>query len=985
MKFIDVSVSELKAKFDFESYVSARVEGLKKAGNQHICRCPFHDDTNASASVDFDRQLFNCFGCGSSFDSVGFIEAYENCDFHRAIEIMGGADSEYRLAEPRKVSFDEKPVTYTAVKGDIRTCLDYENPKDPDSPWKFIEEYVYIPDKLVKLRYQSANGKKTFRTYHKQEDGKWYYGKGDNVFPLYLPNETDDSDTIFFVEGEKDVGAIIKLGYNATCTAFGATVDARQFSKDYIEKLRGKLVIVIPDDNDKPNNKVEDLGGKYARAIANKLNFNGVSARVFSLEEYNTEKKHGYDISDAIEQYGDVFVVDKFEKFINELPENEVTIVKSYGYTEEQDAQIESIASILAQHNNDWTECLPQDTAMRNLAKELKCALPSLKKVIEKRAQDIRKENGMFFSRNNIKNTVVEIDKIARSIDIKGSGYIVAENGMIATDEGEIVCKQIMLPVAEVQDIDGSRTNGSHVMLAYVPIDDSNIRLDQFPASSLSLTNELIRTLSTCGLSVNSQNAGTVMEYIDNIRNWYKQNGQTRIFKSANRLGWVKQGNYPVFLPYEYDPVSMIYGTGIEKNTVLKMTATFGEKEESRKLINEICSKASVMPSIIGAAVASLLLGYCDTNGEMQGFAFNVYHKSGTGKSVMTEAAASMFGSGQFVNGWFGVADSTLASDKGRNAYYYNMPLFIDDIVRKRADFNVPSAELPRKKTRYIMGVTGGEGRSRLNQSGEFKDVGNWCNVVILTNEDRMVEDSMDGGAYSRCLEVQHMDYVSEQVLTDWVNRFSEHYGHFPLDIINSIRTKTPSAWKTEISFLTNKYIALGVTGKRALYASYIQVGYEIAKEAINIETNFDAEWFAKEIKSAGEVDDGARAYIRVLDWISTHTEYLRNVVDNYGVTVGALNYDKQGNKVASIPVAELTKICNQYDINRQSLITYAYETNKAVKAYDENGKAVLIKIEIQNAEIRCIQFYYEWIDKAYEYDNSIDYNKRKWWEGEVI
>lgn len=971
-KFVEVDTNALKARFDFEAYVTPRVEGLKRAGSQHICLCPFHDDTVASASIDFENQLFNCFACGSAFDSIGFVMAYENCDFKRAVGIMGGTESEFRLPTPRKVAFESKPVVYTPVKGDIRQCLAYENPKDPDSPWDFVKAYIYIPNKLVKVRYHSQkNDKKTFRTYHKQEDGKWYYGKGDNTFPLYAPDGYD-GETIIFVEGEKDVHSLIDIGFRAVCTAFGATADARQFNKEYVEALRGKLVIIIPDDND----KADDVGGKYARAVANKLNFNGVQARVFSLADLNTSNVHGYDVTDAIEQHGSLEVASKLDKFINEEAESDIVVTKSYGYTVEQNMQIENIAATLAQHNSDWTECLPQDTAMRALAKELKCALPSLKKTIEKRALEIRRESGFFLARNNIKNTVVEIDKIARSINIIGSGYIVAENGMIVTDEGEIVCKQIMLPVAEVQDIDGNRVSGSHVMLAYVPIDDGSIHLGQFPAASLSLTNDLIRTLSACGLSVNSQNAGTIMEYIDNIRNWYKQNGQTRIFRSANRLGWVKSGNYPVFLPYEYDPVTMIYGNNIEKNVVLKMTSTGGDKEKSRELINEVCNTTRAMTAVVGAAVASLLLGYVDTSGETQGFAFNVYHKSGTGKSVMTEVAASMFGTGQYVNGWFGVADSTEKSDKERNRYFYNMPLFIDDVIRKRDEFKGSKADLPYKKTRYIMGITGGESRSRLNQMGQFREVGSWCNVVILTNEDRMVEDTMDGGAFSRCLEVQHMDDISEQVLTDWVHRFSDNYGHFPHDIINEIREKHPDEWKAHIANLTNQYIALGVTGKRALYSSYLQAGYEIAKSAIGLDADFDVDWFSKEVKSAGEVDDGARAYIKILDWISTHTDYLRNVVDNYGTTVGSLDYDEFNNKVANIPIAELTKVCKQYDINRQSLINYAYETGKAVRAYDENGKAAPVKVQINDAEIRCIQFYYEWLDKTVEYSSYTDYNR---------
>lgn len=970
-----VDTSELKARFDFEGYVTERVEGLKRAGSQHVCLCPFHDDTTASASIDFENNLFNCFACGNAFDSIGFVMAYENCSFLRAVDIMGGAGSKFRLSSARKTPAKEKTIAYTPVRGDIKYCLDYKNPRDPNSPWKFVAEYVYIPNKLSKIRYHSQeNGKKTFRTFHKQDDGKWYYGRGDNVFPLYSPGGFDD-EAIIFVEGEKDVDALIDIGFCAVCTAFGATVDARQFSKEYADQLRGKTVIVIPDDNDKESNNIEDLGGKYARAVVNKLTVNNVFAKIFSLSELNVDKVQGYDISDAIEQYGDVFIVDSLEKFINEKPEVDISIIPSFGFSAEQNWEIEKIASMLAENNVDWARCLPQDTAMRDLAKELGCALPSLRKTIESRAKDIRKESGSYLARNNVKNTIVEISKISQSINLEGSGYIVAENGMIISDDGEVVCRQLMLPVAEIQDIDGSRTYGSHVMLAYIPIDDDSMHLEQFPAAALSLTNDMIRTLSACGLSVNSQNAGAIMEYIDDIRNWQKQNGQTRIFLSASRLGWVESGGESLFLPYEFDGSRMIYGNNIEKSVVEKMTSAGGSREESFKLINEVCNKTRTMTSIVGATVASLLLGYIDVDGETQSFAFNVYHKSGTGKSVMTQVAASIFGTGQYVNGWFGVADSTEKSDKERNRYYYNMPLFIDDVIRKRDDFKGSKVDLPYKKTRYIMGITGGESRSRLNQLGQFRDVGSWCNVVILTNEDRVVEETMDGGAFSRCLEVQHLDYVSEQTLTDWVHRFTENYGHFPKDIINEIRKISPTIWKSEISNLTNRYIALGVTGKRALNASYVHLGYLIAKSALGLEADFDIEWFSKEIKSAGDVDDGARAYIRVLDWISTHTEYLRAIVDNYGVTVGSLNYDSHGEKVASIPVAELTKVCRKYDIDRQSLINYAYETGKAVPAYDENGKAAPIKVTIRDAEIRCIQFYYEWLDKSIEYDEYTDYN----------
>ncbi|NLB81315.1 MAG: hypothetical protein GX800_06850, partial [Clostridiaceae bacterium] len=67
-------------------------------------------------------------------------------------------------------------------------------------------------------------------------------------------------------------------------------------------------------------------------------------------------------------------------------------------------------------------------------------------------------------------------------------------------------------------------------------------------------------------------------------------------------------------------------------------------------------------------------------------------------------------------------------------------------------------------------------------------------------------------------------------------------------------------------------------------------------------------------------------------------------------------------------------------------LINYAYETEKAVRAYDENDKAAPVKVQIRDAEVRCIQFYYEWLERSsIEYDEDADYSssnsyKRSWY-----
>ena len=47
---------------------------LEKKGRSYLGRCPWHDDEEPSLSVDRDKGLYNCFGCGESGDAFTLVE-----------------------------------------------------------------------------------------------------------------------------------------------------------------------------------------------------------------------------------------------------------------------------------------------------------------------------------------------------------------------------------------------------------------------------------------------------------------------------------------------------------------------------------------------------------------------------------------------------------------------------------------------------------------------------------------------------------------------------------------------------------------------------------------------------------------------------------------------------------------------------------------------------------------------------------------------
>lgn len=57
-----------------------------RRGNQQV-RCPFHDDRRASASVNLDEGVFNCFTCSVGGDAIELLMSQEGLTFGEAKRI----------------------------------------------------------------------------------------------------------------------------------------------------------------------------------------------------------------------------------------------------------------------------------------------------------------------------------------------------------------------------------------------------------------------------------------------------------------------------------------------------------------------------------------------------------------------------------------------------------------------------------------------------------------------------------------------------------------------------------------------------------------------------------------------------------------------------------------------------------------------------------------------------------------------------------
>ena len=72
---------------DIVDLVSEHVQ-LTKRGRNFFGICPFHDEKSPSFSVDPDRQIYHCFGCGVGGNAFKFIQEIDRVTFVEAIKFL---------------------------------------------------------------------------------------------------------------------------------------------------------------------------------------------------------------------------------------------------------------------------------------------------------------------------------------------------------------------------------------------------------------------------------------------------------------------------------------------------------------------------------------------------------------------------------------------------------------------------------------------------------------------------------------------------------------------------------------------------------------------------------------------------------------------------------------------------------------------------------------------------------------------------------
>jgi DNA primase len=86
-RYTQESIEAVRESIDMVALVSRKTD-LRRVGSRYTGLCPFHDERTPSFSVDPEKRLYHCFGCGQGGDAIGFVMETEGLPFPEAVEAL---------------------------------------------------------------------------------------------------------------------------------------------------------------------------------------------------------------------------------------------------------------------------------------------------------------------------------------------------------------------------------------------------------------------------------------------------------------------------------------------------------------------------------------------------------------------------------------------------------------------------------------------------------------------------------------------------------------------------------------------------------------------------------------------------------------------------------------------------------------------------------------------------------------------------------
>ncbi len=257
-KISEQTIELVRSTADIVDVISSYIE-LKKKGKNFFGLCPFHGEKTPSFSVNQDKQIFKCFGCGAGGGVINFIMEIDSLQFIDAVEKLGtmyNIKIETNRIDSRTKNLKEQLIEINQISTNYY-CNELENNQT-------IKNYLYkrnFNDEMIKLFQLGFSNKssskllpllqsKNFSSESMKKSGLFIDGKNGYferfMARLIFPIVNQNGDIIAFAGRDlsnkdntaKYINSTETPIYNKSKTFYGLYL-----AKEYIRKE--KFIIIV--------------------------------------------------------------------------------------------------------------------------------------------------------------------------------------------------------------------------------------------------------------------------------------------------------------------------------------------------------------------------------------------------------------------------------------------------------------------------------------------------------------------------------------------------------------------------------------------------------------------------------------------------------------------------------------------------------------------------------------------------------------------
>ncbi|MDY6951017.1 MAG: AAA family ATPase [Thermodesulfobacteriota bacterium] len=205
----------------------------KIGGQEYKAPCPFHEDKDPSFNFNNQTGQYFCHGCGKKGDAIHFFAGINSLDTRRDFpKILKGIASDFNIPLDNEKRRLVKTYDYKDLEGKLLFQVCRYDPKD--------------------FRQRRPNGK------------GWTWNLRGIEPVLYCLSEIVKTPEVIIVEGEKDADTLHGLGFIATTSPMGA----KKWRPEYNQYLRGKHVILCPDNDNEGREHMALVGSSLNGTVA---------------------------------------------------------------------------------------------------------------------------------------------------------------------------------------------------------------------------------------------------------------------------------------------------------------------------------------------------------------------------------------------------------------------------------------------------------------------------------------------------------------------------------------------------------------------------------------------------------------------------------------------------------------------------------------------------------------------------------------------